>query len=625
MNNTDDTSAERRWHTGCIASLMLAQIACAVLASNASSDTNRDIFFAQQISSGSSFPLTGPAINGALHLGPLWYYLLAPIYWLVPNPAALVGFVVAIGTLQFPLAYRLAQRYATRREGILFVFALALPGFLDTQLGWLTHTTAIIPSLILGVFAAQHYCNRPDAKRALLLGVALTFMLTAHPSLALIGGCLTLWCGLRAPDRTARLRHALIVLGLLVLSLLPMLIEQSRLGFVDAPTTLTYMDNDWSAPSLSKGLGLIYAVLVNGPKYVTRFWLILSPSAMRPLMALYGLILVAAVIGLLLRVVRERRMRGLIGLLFALALTQAMFVCMIRGVQPPWMIFALWAILAALIALGLEWICRTGKPAQWMLATGLAVTTLWSISVWARFASGPPDLVEIKASAGKRGSYDVRDYEKAKREIPMGRIPYCQYLSIAQPLCQPVTLYGHYAYFVDISFAVGVMQACGNTSSVQFGGNSDPARVALLGLNEAVWQRIGLQPATRIGVLGIATPTSVWHSPVPLSPVVPLFTNYPRVLTGEVARFTVNGDAKADQAMMIAHRALRYGEFTVVFARADGRDVEPAWKDITTEVFVAPTRATNPQSVVHWEFRIEAKADYVDVVAFGGAATTVLP
>jgi len=610
----------RPWHLAVIGAVMLSHIVCAVLASNASSDTNRDIFFAQQIASGSFFPLTGPAINGVLHLGPLWYYLLAPVFLMLPNAAAITGFIVVVGALQYPLAYRLACRFASAREGILFVLALTLPSFMDVQLGWLTHTAAIVPSLMLSVFAAAYYRERPGAARAVWMGLALTFMLCAHPTLAMLGGLLALWCGMQTPTWRGRLGHALIVLCPIALSLLPMLFDQWRHGFTDASTASTYIDNDWSLPSAAKGLALIGAVLVNGPKYVSRFWLELSPSAMRPLIALYALIIVAAGIGLVARALSDKTRRGLIGLLAAVALVQAMFVCAIRGLQPPWMVFALWSILAALIALGLEWLCRSGRTARALIAASLAVTSIWSIAVWAHSASAPQKLVDIKASSGKWGSYDVRDYEKARQEIPMPRLPYRQYLSIARPLCGPVNLYGHYAHFVDITYAVGAMQRCGNGSDIRYGGMPEAGRMSWFGLQEAVWRKIGLHPQEQIGVLGITAPIAIWHSPKSLMPVIPSLTNYPRELKDKdkVVRFIVDGDAAPDEAVAIAHRAMRYGTFAVLSATVDGESVEPRHEDIVTRIFLAPA-SLRTLAKVHWRFEIEAMPDYVDVLTFRGA------
>jgi hypothetical protein len=616
--NREDADDARPWHGIAIGVLMLSHIACAVMASNASSDTNRDIFFAQQIASGALFPLTGPAINGALHLGPLWYYLLAPIFLVLPSASAITGFVAAIGASQYALAYRLGQRYANAHAGILFVFALALPSFMDVQLGWLTHTVAIVPSLMLGVFAAANYRESPTPRRAIWVGLALTFMLCAHPTLAMLGGLLAMWCGMRTRTTPARFGHALIVLGLIGLSLLPMIFDQWRHGFADASTASAYIDNDWSVPSLVKGAVLIGAVLENGPRYVSRFWLELSPAAMRPLVVLYALIIVAAGIGLGVRLLRDKARRGLIGLLLALALAQATFVCAIRGIQPPWMVFALWSILAALIALGLEWIGGTSRLARVLVTASLLATSIWSIAVWVHFASAPQKLVDIKASSGKRGSYDVRDYEKAKLEIPMPRLPYRQYLPIARPLCDPVNLYGHYAHFVDITYTVGALQRCGGRTDIRFGGMPESGRTSWFGLQEDVWRKIGLRPKEQIGVLGIAAPVAVWHSPRALTPVLPLLNNYPRELHDKTSRFTVEGDAAPDEAVAIAHRAMRYGAFTVLMAKVDGESVAPRHEDLVSRVFLAPA-SLGSRGKVHWQFEIEAMPDYVDVLTFRGA------
>ena len=40
-------------------------------------DSIRDIYQANSIASGSSLPLTGPQLAHTVHLGPLWFYILA--------------------------------------------------------------------------------------------------------------------------------------------------------------------------------------------------------------------------------------------------------------------------------------------------------------------------------------------------------------------------------------------------------------------------------------------------------------------------------------------------------------------------------------------------------------------
>ena len=225
------------WHVGVVIVLMAAQMACGAFASIASSDTNRDIFFAEQVATGTGFPLTGPAINGMLHLGPLWYYLLALPLLLVRNAAAVTGFVAALSALQFPLAYALGRRFGSTRCGLLFALALALPGWMNVALASTTHPIVAPTALLIGVFTALNYRARPDLPHAVQFGLACVLMLTAHPTLVLLAGALMLWSAARTSTRAQWLGHGLVVLALLALSLAPMLYEQWRDGFADAATS----------------------------------------------------------------------------------------------------------------------------------------------------------------------------------------------------------------------------------------------------------------------------------------------------------------------------------------------------------------------------------------------------
>lgn len=146
----------------------------------------------------------------------------------------------------------------------------------------------------------------------------------------------------------------------------------------------------------------------------------------------------------------------------------------------------------------------------------------------------------------------------------------------------------------------------------------ESGRTSWFGLQEAVWRKIGLRAQAQIGVLGIAAPTAIWHSPRALTPVVPLFNNYPRGLHDKVLHFVVEGDAAPDEAVAIAHRATRYGTFAVPVARVDGEPVEPRHEDLVTRIFLAPA-SLRGRAKVHWRFEIEAMPDYVDVLTFRGA------
>jgi len=610
-----NTTDVRAWHVAILLALAAAQIGCGIWTAVASSDTNRDIFFAQQIASGASFPLTGPAINSMLHLGPLWYYVLAIPLWLIPNAAAVTGFMAAISALQFPLAYVLGRRYGSAREGVLFALALALPGWMCLSLASMTHTIAASSGLLLGALAALAYRERPDAKRAGLLGLACVFMLCAHPTLILPVAALVFWCAAKTPSRMQWLVHGAVVSGLVVLALAPVLYAQWHDGFADMATTAKYTQTEWSFPSLFKATSLLYATLYFGPKYVAHFLLELPARPAHLLLLAYDALLLAAGIGLAMRFVTQPAKRGLIGALLGLLLAQSVFLCAIRTAMPPWMIYAQWPLLGALIALGLEALCAIGRGGRILVAAGLLVTTLWTLGVYARLAAAPLDHAEIRASPGKLGLMDIRDYEKARYDYRLARIPFRQLFAIGDPLCEPVALFGHYAYLVDYTFAVSAWAKCGNADSVRFGGVPEPGRRALLGLHESVWQRIGMTPERWIGALGISEPAAIWHSPVPLNPVPPRLTTFPRLLTIDAQRTTISGDAPADQAVLVSQRAHRYGPFEVIRGRIDGRDIAPVYVDSTAVVFRSPPGHGGKESV-HWDIDIQTTPDYIDVLTF---------
>jgi hypothetical protein len=601
-------------HVLVIVLLMAAHLACGAWASVSSSDTSRDVFFAQQIASGQSFPLTGPAIYGVLHLGPLWYYLLALPMLVFANGATATGMMGLLSATQFPLAYALGRRLRNRHEGLLFALVLALPGWMVTSFGSLTHPIIAIPSLLLATGFALDYRERPDARRAVMLGIAFALMCTAHPTLVLPAALLAGWCAWRAPGIARGLGHAAIAGLVVLLALAPMLYEQWQTGFADAASTAAYTRNEWRLPTPWDAAELVYAILVYGPLYATRFWFGLSPTPTYALFVLYVVLLLFAVVGLVAGVRRDparRRIGAALGLALAL---QSLFLCAIRDTMPPWMIYSLWAMLAALIALGLGHF-RASVLARRSIALLLVLTTAWSFAILARLMQGATEFTNMQPSPGRHGFMDVRDYEDRSETVRFARVPFRELFDLDGDRCEPEVLYGHLAWLMDYTYAVAAAHTCGSTAHVQFGG-IDPTRTASMGLHRTAWQALGMTPESWRGAIGISRPDAVWHSPVPLYPVVPTFSNFPRPLSREVQTFTVRGRAFAAQAVLVSHRAHRYTGFEVLRARADGQEVLPRHSDITAVMFRAPDPRT--ATSVDWEIEIRANPEYVDVVVFGG-------
>ena len=613
-----DTTRIGAWHIGILAALMLVQVVCAALSSTASTDTNRDIYFAQQIASLREFPLVGPHINGMLHLGPVWFYVLAIAAWLIPNAAAVTAFMAAIGALQFPLAYQLGRRFGSSREGLLFALALALPGFMAVSLVSLTHTIAVIPCLLSGIFAALGYRASPDWKHALWLGVLAALALNAHPTTLFLVAALILWCADKAQRPSKWIAHGLVVAAPIVLSFVPMLYAQWQDGFADAAVAARYTHEALHLPSPSKGMSLICAVLSYGPKYMFRFWLDMPPVSARWLLSIYGLILTAGGIGLVWRFARSARSRRQIAVLLGLLVCQAVLVCAIRSDMPPWMIYALWPLIAALLAMGLDQICGAGLWGKVVVAAGLTATTCSSIAVWTHMAAGKIDFLETQPPPGRLPMMaDIREYTKDRRSFRMPRIPFRQVFAIGKPLCGPTILFGHYAYLVDITYGIGAIYFCGSRESIQFGGPSNAKSEVLVGLRSEVWESLQMRPARWIGALGVSEPSTVWQSEIPLYPETPHLSTWPHHIVAPTRRFTIEGDAAVDEAVLVAHRANRYLPFSVVGARANGVAIRPGYEDLMTAVYRMP--AGSSANRVHWQIEVEGAPEYIDALTFASS------
>jgi len=396
-------------HVLIVAALMSAHVLAGTFAAVASSDTSRDVFMAQQIASAQSWPLTGPAINGVVHLGPLWFYLLALPLRLWANAATVTAFMGFISATQFPLAYALGSRLRSREEGLLFALCLALPGWALTSFGSLTHPIMVIPSLLLGSFCVLAYRARPSAGRALALGGALTLMCAAHPSLVLFGAGMVVASGVHTQAWRERALHACLAALPVALSLAPMVYEQWFLGIADPARVSGYARSDWSLPSPLAGLELVYAVLAHGPHYVLRYWLGLPAELATPIYAGYVWLLMMAVAGLALAAPADRTLRMLALGAGALLLVQATFLAAIRDTMPPWMIYPLCLLLAALLALGLGRLLAH-RLARLLILLLLGVGAATSSLVCARLNT-TREFLDVQPHRGRHAFFDVRFYE----------------------------------------------------------------------------------------------------------------------------------------------------------------------------------------------------------------------
>jgi hypothetical protein len=138
--------------------------------SPASVDSVRDIYQAHSIVTGSALPLVGPQLAHTVHVGPLWFYILAVPAALFHAWGGIALVVFMISALKYWLAYILGRELHSAQFGLLFALFLALPGWSSTQLIIWTHTSVLETTLLLYLLSLRRSYFRPSSWQWLLTG-----------------------------------------------------------------------------------------------------------------------------------------------------------------------------------------------------------------------------------------------------------------------------------------------------------------------------------------------------------------------------------------------------------------------------------------------------------------------
>lgn len=113
-------------------------------------DQGRDATISQDIITGRNFPAIGPTtgIEG-LHLGPFWFYLITPFYFLANgNPAIAAIFVSIIEALTIPLIYITTKKYFLKIPAVLASLIWTFGYYIIRSSRWFSNPTPI-PFLVI--------------------------------------------------------------------------------------------------------------------------------------------------------------------------------------------------------------------------------------------------------------------------------------------------------------------------------------------------------------------------------------------------------------------------------------------------------------------------------------------
>ena len=590
-----------------VAALMAAYVASYVFSASIQ-DTSRDVYYAYAIRHGIFFPLEGPILGAALHLGPVWFYALALPLFVHESWLATALFAGVLASLKFPLAYACGTRLVDKRFGLLWAACLAAPGWPSFEsLIFFNPNPAAAAVLGALLLALRVGARAPYAWESFAFGLTCALALHIHPTtapIAILGFAFV--AAARYGHGSVAGTLALIAAGFAI-PFVPYLASQAAGGFGDSAGVASYLGGQVRAANLLALPSVLASQLALGPIVVARRIGELPQALGIALAVVLMLPVFFAGLGYWRRAGLDFRAATAGMALSALAFS--LWIALLRPTTPVYFVYALAPLTAGLAALGLWWIGREGAGRT--LAIGLA-----AFGVFAGVATGVRTASIVRHGEGVLTS-QVLD---VKRWVPAATyadtwFPAAGRAALGRFLCarpEGIAIHGHLAFVVDRAVGVDALLACGRVDNVRLGG-SEASRPHWAGMSRSFWSRIDSRGACRLGSLELVEAT-----PVGTAEGLPIPDGrryYPRVhATTAAARRALEFDAPAGHAVLLTNVLHGYQPLAVVEARAAGERVEPAAANDLSMLFASPPGAEGP---VRWVVSFDtALPEGVDLVTF---------
>ena len=346
-------------------------------------DPVRDIYWAHQIASFSEWPLVGPEIGFFTHLGPIWYYLLAPALWIDTSFTAVAVWAGLLQGSQFLVALFLGRALGNWRFGLLLALLLALPGLHSFAYQSFNHFNLVPAAVLALLLMAWRDWQRPNFGRALILGLVFALMLHAHPATVALGWIpLVSW--LRASNRARRL--IAFSLGTIT-PFVPLLIAVATDQLPETPTggALAHLGTHFDINALAAAPALLWHTLVGGAHH--GLILVSQDVPVMQLMLTVGLLLlVALALAGVLPLIRQTDWRSSV-VVIVLAIGAQITAALLMRAETLWYMMlavpTLVFVLMALLLAAIDWppLRRLVLPLMLTLGLGSMVTLLLSFEI----------------------------------------------------------------------------------------------------------------------------------------------------------------------------------------------------------------------------------------------------
>ena len=582
------------WQDALILFLLTATYVAGYGFSAAVPDTTRDVFAAYEISKGHWLPLEGPIYGGAIHLGPIWYYLLAIPLFIVRSWVAVVLFAGAIASLKFWLAYLCGRRLLDRNFALIWASCLALPGWTTLEQVTLFNPNlteaAVLAVLFLNITLWQRY----SPSVVFILGVACGFAVHSHPT-TLVALPLSLVSAVLASPHPARLRTTIIFLGGCALLFLPYASSQVHSGFADLGRAGDYISGNVSLSQLFNAPAILYAALIAGPLQIGSY--LLHPSTVWVYNVVFAAVGAASLIGVIRGVFMAPHRPLLIGIAVVVCVL-TVEVAFLRAKTPFYFVYTLIPFLSALTALGLWHFGHILRLRS--LSLGVAIV---AVSTQLLIVS----CLSVAMQNGVGTFSDISDIVKSTKSAPYTDIWFPAYAHDARGdfFCahgDRISVHGPLAYLLERNLNVDALIRCDRNPSLELSGEIPRDRLHVTGLPRIFWEALHAMPTCWLGPIGITHASQVLWPPSGIAQVSPR-TYFPRPWSsGPLMTTTVTFDALSSEAVVMTNVVFGYTPWEIESVEANGSKIEPTLKTEMSRLYVSQVLPTVP--AVHWKITL---------------------
>lgn len=587
---------------------LLVVIGSAVMVNSSSVvDTARDVYYAWQIASGSSFPLEGPHLGAVVHGSPVWFYLLAVPLVFTPNWVVLSLWVGLLTSLKYALAWACGSRLGDRNLGLAWAALLALPDWSSLNYLIFSHTNLVETAVLLSFYCLIRW-QQGDQRWFYGMCLALGLGIHAHPTVYAAGVValpfvvLALW---RRQLGWGRLAVGALVA---VAPLLPYVISQALQQWPDLQTGKGYFASQPLSHNLAGFFDVLVGAFVDGPAVALRYVLGLHGAALW-----LGYAVLAGVLGgglalALFAMLRSRR-SGLGMQLLLATLVFVAAVALIRNVTPFYMTLAIYPAYYGLIAWG--WWRASGRRGVFAsrLLAGCALLSLagFAAATLGMGRSGhlvlpPRPLMDVRTHALNE-QHDVIYYPAWGR----GRL--------GEFICsrkQPLYLHGFASLILEQSYALEARMRCA-ADRIYLGGQGEGEHY--IGVSRRDAGRIGIGPGETMGSMQVYEAEQIVAPaatiPVPAGDVYP-----PRPYYDAGESRSVTFEFRTGTGEILAITNLYHFWMPYSFsATLNGEPAEPSVQNTFDAYFACGVCA--PGEVQNWSVTITApRPEFVEVVTF---------